>query len=53
MNRRGDGFFGGVEIGPGGSGGDVALAFKAFAKLCVGAADVLVQRVAAALFVAS
>jgi hypothetical protein len=49
----GDGFFGGGAIGPGGGGGDVALAFKAFAELVVGAADVFVECVAAALFVAS
>lgn len=48
----GDGFFGGGAIGPSGSGGDVALAIEAFAKLGVGAADVFVERVATALFVA-
>jgi hypothetical protein len=53
MNRRGDGFFRGVEIRPRRSGGNIPLAFKAFAKLCVGAADMLVERVAAAPFVAS
>ncbi len=49
----GDRFFGGVKVGPGGSSGDVALVIEAFAQLVVGAADVLVQRMAAALFVAS
>jgi hypothetical protein len=52
VNRRGDGFFRGVEISPRGSRGNIALAFEAFAKLRVTAADVLVERVAAALFVA-
>jgi hypothetical protein len=52
VNRRGDSFFRGVEIGPRGSSGNIALAFEAFAKLRVTAADVLVKRVAAALFVA-
>jgi hypothetical protein len=52
MDGRGDGFFRGVEIGPRRSCRNIALAFKAFAKLRVGAADVLVERVAAALFVA-
>jgi hypothetical protein len=48
----GDGFFGGVAIRPGGSGGDVTLAFEALAEFVVGAADVFVESVAAALFVA-
>jgi hypothetical protein len=48
----GNGFFGGIEVGPSGSGGDISFAIKAFAKLIVGAADVLVERVATALFVA-
>jgi hypothetical protein len=51
--RGGNGFFGGGAIGPGGSGGDVALAFEALTEFVVGAADVFVERVAAALFVAS
>ena len=49
----GDGFFRGGAIGPRRSGGNVALAVEAFAKLCVGAANVFVERVAAALFVAT
>src|SRR5579862_5636642 len=49
----GDGFFGGGKIGPGGGGGDITLAVETFAELVVGAADVLVERVAAALFVAA
>jgi hypothetical protein len=47
----GDGFFGGVAIRPGGSGGDVTLAFEALAEFIVGAADVLVESMTAALFV--
>jgi hypothetical protein len=46
------GFFGGGLIGPGGGGGDVALAVETFAELVVGAADVFIERVAAALLVA-
>jgi hypothetical protein len=53
MNRRGDRFFRGVDIRPCRSSGNIALAFKAFAKLFVGSVDVLVERVAAALLVAS
>jgi hypothetical protein len=49
----GDGFFGGGTIGPSGGGGDIALAFEAFAEFVVGAADVFLERVTAALFVAS
>lgn len=49
----GDGFFGGREVRPRRSSGDVAFAIEAFAKLVVGAADVLVECVAAAVFVAT
>ena len=48
----GDGLFGGSEIGPRGSGGDVALAIQALAELIVGTAYVFVEGVAAASFVA-
>ena len=47
-----DGFFCGGEIGPGRSGGDITLAIETLAELIVAAADVLVERVTAALFVA-
>lgn len=51
-NGSSDGFFSCVQIGPCGGGGDIAFAIETFAKLRVGAADVLVEGVAAALFVA-
>ena len=48
----GNGFFGCGTIGPAGGGGDIALAFEAFAKFVVGAADVFIERVTTALLVA-
>jgi hypothetical protein len=48
----GNGLFGRGAIGPGGGCGDVAFTTEAFAKLVVGAANMLLQGVAAALFVA-
>ena len=49
----GDGFFRDSAIGPSGGGGNVALTVEPFAKLCVGAANVFVERVSAALLVAT
>lgn len=49
----GNGFFRGGAIGPSGGSGNVALAVEAFAQLVVGAADVFVERMAAALFIAA
>lgn len=48
----GNGFFGGGAIGPRGSGGDVTLAFEAFAEFGVGAADMFFECVTSTLFVA-
>ena len=48
----GNRFFGSGAISPRRSGGNVALAVETLAELVVGAADVLVERVATALFVA-
>jgi hypothetical protein len=50
--RSGDSFFRGGAIGPRRSGGNIALALKAFVEFVVGAADVLVESVTAALFIA-
>jgi hypothetical protein len=49
----GNRFFGSGAISPRRSGGNVALAVEAFAKFFVGAADVFVERVSAALLVAT
>jgi len=48
----GNGLFSGSKIGPCRSGRDVAFALEALAELIVGAADMLVESVAAALFIA-
>lgn len=48
----GYGFFGGGAIGPGGGSGDVAFVAETLAKFVVGAADVFLQGVGTAIFVA-
>ena len=49
----GNRFFGSGAISPSGGGGNVALAIEPLAKFFVRAADVLVERVPAALLVAT
>jgi hypothetical protein len=46
-----DCMFRGVPIGPGGGGGDVALVTKAFAKLIIGASDMLAEGMASGRFI--